>query len=136
MRSTAPPRRHGEARLEMGRSERRAAVRYAIAMQLQFSVPGQPGDAPVGSYAGQLIDISREGMLLRSPVRLKVGQSLAGFIIWPAPRDDGVRLNLQWQGVVARVLYDRIALKISHFAFRPASGQQSLEAFQSRFARG
>jgi len=116
--------------------ERRAAVRYAIAMQLQFSVPGQPADAPVGTYSGQLIDISCRGMLLRSPVRLKVGQSLAGFNIWPVPRADGVHLNLQWQGVVARVLNDRIAVKISHFAFRPASGRQSLEAFQSRFASG
>ena len=63
MRSTAPPRslvRGKGARLESGRPDRRAAVRYPIAMQLQFSVPGQPADAPVGSYAGHLIDISRE----------------------------------------------------------------------------
>jgi hypothetical protein len=79
-------------------SERRAATRFPMSLEVRYVILGSGAPARVGS--GRTIDLSISGLCFTADPPLSTGQRVDIFIDWPALLGGDVHLQLVACGVV------------------------------------
>ena len=97
-------------------AERRSCQRFAITLQVHYTVVGTRGPMETGS--GCTIDLSSSGLSFTSDRPLPIGQKLHLSIDWPALLNGGVQLQLIMSGEVVRANETTAALQIQRHEFR------------------
>jgi hypothetical protein len=104
--------------------ERRANTRFAMTLEVRYTVLGGHGPAKVGS--GRTIDLSSSGLRFIADKPLLTGQRIEVYIDWPARLYGDVKLQLVVSGVVIRTSETKVALEIDRHDFRTRSvGQRT-----------
>jgi len=96
--------------------DRRAATRFALTLEVSYSLPG--GGAPAETGSGRTIDLSSSGLSFTTGRPLVTGQKLALSIDWPVLLDGAIKLQLVMSGVVVRTNGTVAALRITRHEFR------------------
>jgi c-di-GMP-binding flagellar brake protein YcgR len=96
--------------------DRRASVRFPLALDVSYSVLHRRGSVEKGS--GQLIDLSSSGLRFAAESALKPGLKLDVAIKWPVLLDERVQLQLIVSGVVVWSRGSEAALRILRHDFR------------------
>jgi hypothetical protein len=97
-------------------SDRRAAVRFPVNLEVRYAVAGRR--KPVESGSGRTIDMSSSGLSFTADRALSIGQKLDMSIDWPVLLDLDVRLQLVASGVVVRSTGAVTALRLGRHEFR------------------
>ena len=97
-------------------SERRASVRFPLALDVRYTVAGRRGSMESGS--GRTIDLSSSGLRLATVRPLPVGQRVDVSIDWPVLLDGRVQLQLVATGIVAWSRGTKTALRIQRHQLR------------------
>jgi hypothetical protein len=97
-------------------ADRRASQRFAITLQVRYTVAGQR--PPMETGWGSTIDLSSSGLSFTADKPLPIGQKLHLSIDWPVLLDGGVQLQLMMSGIVVRTDGTITALRIQRHEFR------------------
>jgi hypothetical protein len=97
-------------------AERRASHRFALALEVRYTVSGR--GAPMETGSGSTIDLSSSGLSFSADRPMLIGQKLHLSIDWPALLDGGVQLQLIMSGVVVRTDGTATAVQIRRHEFR------------------
>jgi hypothetical protein len=98
------------------RSERRAAARYPLDLEVRYSGSGRHGLRVTGS--GRTIDLGSSGIAFTADKPLPRGLKLDLSIDWPVLLDGGVQLQLTMSGVIVRAGGTVTALRIQRHEFK------------------
>jgi hypothetical protein len=97
-------------------AERRASTRFALNLEVTFTVTTRHSDVKSGS--GRTIDLSSSGLSFTTDQPLLPGQKIDVSIDWPVLLDGAIKLQLVMSGVVVRSDATMIALRIKKHEFR------------------
>jgi hypothetical protein len=109
----------GERRVRTPESpgpERRASTRFALTLEVRYTISGSR--APVETGSGRTIDLSSSGLCFTADRRLLTGQKLDVSIDWPILLDGRTKLQLFMSGVIVRTNGTASALQIRRHEFR------------------
>ena len=101
------------------RLERRSSSRIAVALELEYTVPGCSRAGSAGW--GQTIDLSGSGLGFTTDREFEIGQELEVFIRWPVWRDGKAETQLVLVGEVVRSDETVTAIRIRRRQFRTLS---------------
>ena len=109
--------KRGRARLPQGGDpERRSSPRFAVDLQLRYTVKRR-GAVQVAGY-GQTINVSSSGLYFRAEDVISVGQTVVAAVDWPAQLERNIPLQLMIYGVVVRTDGPAAAIAIERYEFK------------------
>jgi hypothetical protein len=98
------------------RSERRDSIRFALTLEVKYTVSGVRGSEKAGT--GRTVDLSSSGLNFITDRPLLNGQELTVSIDWPVLLGGATKLQLFLSGVVVRTNGTTAALRIERHEFR------------------
>ncbi len=110
------------------RPERRSTQRFSINAAVEFRVIRRKKVIAQGS--GEVINMSRDGLLFRCTGLLVPGMKVEISIAWPIKLDGKIDLNLCVRGVIARTEGECIAAIILQPEFRIRGNRQTTDLLQ------
>ena len=98
--------------------ERRASTRFALALEVGYTVSDRRARVPAKTGTGRTVDVSSSGLSFTTDRHLLTGQRLKASIDWPVLLDGTTRLQLVLSGVVVRTDSTVVAVRIKRHEFR------------------
>ena len=97
-------------------SERRDSARFAVTLEVNYTVSGGRGSVKRGT--GRTVDLSSSGLRFITDRPLPAGQEITVCIDWPVLLAGTTKLQLFLSGVVVRTSGTAAALRIEWHEFR------------------
>lgn len=98
------------------RTEKRAATRYRLDLELHYTVFDCADSPNIGR--GRTIDLSSSGLRFAAETPIGVGLKIELAVRWPVTLEGGVPLQLVGSGEVVRAAATETAVRIVKYEFR------------------